>query len=92
VAGVTSRCIRSCRGSSRANADRTARSGHVGCGWLTWRRSTVRSARSALPALPLVGFSEPVGAEYLIHGGDQQRRSTVDIRHDRRPWRCDCGI
>ena len=46
VAGVTSRCLRSCRGSSRANADRTARSGHEGRGWPTWRRNTATSCRN----------------------------------------------
>jgi hypothetical protein len=40
VAGVTSRCARSCGGSSRAHADNTARSGHDGRGRLTCRRNT----------------------------------------------------
>ena len=34
----------------------------------------------------------PVDAEELIHSSDQQRRSTVAVRYDHRPWWCDCGI
>jgi hypothetical protein len=46
VAGVTSRCIRSRRGNSRANAESTARSGHEGRGRPTCRRNTAASWRN----------------------------------------------
>jgi hypothetical protein len=46
VAGVTSRCPRSCRGSSRAHAARTARSGQEGRGRSTCRRKTATSCRN----------------------------------------------
>jgi len=45
VAGVTSRWRRSSRGSSRASADRIARSGHAGRGRVIWRRRTAISWR-----------------------------------------------
>jgi hypothetical protein len=43
---VTIRCARSSRGSSRASAASTARSGHASRGLSTWRRSTATSCRS----------------------------------------------
>jgi len=46
VAGVTSRCIPSCRGSNRANAENTARSDQEGRGRPTWRRKTATSCRN----------------------------------------------
>jgi sirohydrochlorin ferrochelatase len=46
VAGVTSRYICSRRGSSRANAQSTARSGHEGRGRPTCRRKTATSCRN----------------------------------------------
>jgi len=45
VAGVTIRCARSSRGSRRASAESTTRSGHDGRGLPTWRRSTATSCR-----------------------------------------------
>src|ERR1700716_891225 len=46
VPGVTMRCRRSSRGSSRTSADMIARSGHEGRGVPTWRRRTENSWRS----------------------------------------------
>jgi hypothetical protein len=46
VPGVTIRCIRRCRGSSRAKAAITARSAQSGFGRATWRRRTATSCRS----------------------------------------------
>ena len=46
VPGVTMRCRRSSRGSSRTGADMIARSGHEGRGVPTWRRRTENSWRS----------------------------------------------
>ena len=46
VAGVTMRCRRAWRGSSRVRADKIARSGHEGRGVPIWRRRTETSWRS----------------------------------------------
>src|SRR4030088_1032274 len=54
VPGVTMRWWRSSRGSSRASADKTARSGHEGRGLPTWRRRTETSWRSTRISTSLV--------------------------------------
>jgi len=86
VAGVTMRYVRSGRGSSRARADRIARSGQVSRGRMTWRRSTATSCRStstsAITAvlLPASNISHPstrTVSKYKRRnatGGDHARR------------------
>jgi hypothetical protein len=84
VAGVTMRCRRSSRGSSRVSADKTARSGHEGRGLPTWRRRIETSWRSTRISTSLVAErrrSKPSQPDSLTVIKYVSRNSTVG-QHD----------